>query len=278
MKKYLGLSTSLILLVFLALSLTGCERERPAPSTPKPVKGTTTPAARGVGTVAVTPTGALTKVALTSQPGAAGASAAATPVPINSPTFTPAPPKPVGAITATVPAASSAQDGQKIFIYKIEAGDTLSKIAQKFNTTTQVILSLNTLPNPDNLTVGQELKIPGDLPVDLGGARGYTVQQGDTLSKIAVKFGVTVAAIQELNKLANPNQIYPGQTLQIPGGSAPAAATPAPNATPRTYTVQQGDTLSKIATRFGVTLQALQAANNLQNPDMIYPGQTLKVP
>lgn len=100
--------------------------------------------------------------------------------------------------------------------------------------------------------------------------RTYTVQAGDTLSGIAAKFGVSTSAISGYRS-GNPNLIYPGERLTINGGSA--ASKPAA----RTYTVRAGDNLSSIAARYGTTYQALAAKNGISNPNLIYPGQVLKI-
>lgn len=100
----------------------------------------------------------------------------------------------------------------------------------------------------------------------------YTVQSGDTLSGIAAKYGTTWQHLQQLNGLANPNLIHPGQVLKVTG-TAPSK----PAAAKRTYTVQAGDNLSAIAARFGTTYQALAAKNGIANPNLIYPGQVLRI-
>lgn len=97
----------------------------------------------------------------------------------------------------------------------------------------------------------------------------YTVQSGDTLSGIAAKFGTSWQQIASDNGIPDPNVIYPGQVLAI-NGSAPAPA-------PQTYTVQSGDTLSGIAAAYGTSWQRLADINGLGNPDLIYPGQVLRV-
>ena len=115
----------------------------------------------------------------------------------------------------------------------------------------------------------------------------YTVQYGDTLSSISLRFGVSVQAIANANSIVNPNYIYAGQTLIIPDGAVPggpAKPTPPPiGPTPpvsggTVYVVQRGDTLSRIAVVHGVTVGALTQANNLSNPNLIYAGQTLVIP
>ena len=102
-----------------------------------------------------------------------------------------------------------------------------------------------------------------------------TVQWGDTLSGIAQQCGTTVAAIQS----ANPGLgwwVYAGQVLYIPSGYTSASYYPPSNGT---YVVQPGDTLGKIAARYGVSVQALLAVNpQIQNPSLIYAGQVIYLP
>jgi LysM repeat protein/tRNA A-37 threonylcarbamoyl transferase component Bud32 len=102
----------------------------------------------------------------------------------------------------------------------------------------------------------------------------YVVQRGDTMSGIAVRFMVSMAELMKLNNIADPDGLYPGQQLRIPRS---AVATPTPSQS-RTYTVRAGDTLFSIATRFGVTIAALEAANNITDPNTIYVGMELKIP
>lgn len=109
---------------------------------------------------------------------------------------------------------------------------------------------------------------PAHAPKPAG--RTYTVQAGDTLSGIAAKLGVPTSAISGYRS-GNPNLIYPGEVLKINDGNA--ARKPAG----RTYTVRAGDNLSAIASRYGTTYQALAAKNGIANPNLIYPGQVLKI-
>jgi LysM repeat protein len=89
-------------------------------------------------------------------------------------------------------------------------GDTLRKIATRFETTVDEILKINPqIKNANLIYPGDKINIP-DKPST------YTVVRGDTLGKIASRFGVTIAKLLELNpSIKNANLIYPGQVLKI---------------------------------------------------------------
>lgn len=93
----------------------------------------------------------------------------------------------------------------------------------------------------------------------------YTVQRGDTLGKIAREHDVSVAQLIESNGISNPNLIYPGQTLKIPG-------------TEEVYVVGSGDTLGRVAKKFGTSVNAIAQANSINNPNLIRVGQRLLIP
>lgn len=96
----------------------------------------------------------------------------------------------------------------------------------------------------------------------------YTVRWGDTLWALSRRFGTTVAELARLNDISNPNRIYVGQVLRVPKSDVPE----------RTYTVRRGDTLWGISRRYGTTVKALVELNRIANPDLIYPGQILRLP
>jgi LysM repeat protein len=104
----------------------------------------------------------------------------------------------------------------------------------------------------------------------------YTVRSGDTLGSIAARYGTTVSAIASANGISDPNLIFPGQVLTIPGGSAPSSGGSTATSG-STYTVQAGDTLGSIAARFATTVAALASANDISDPNLIYVGQVLSL-
>jgi LysM repeat protein len=116
----------------------------------------------------------------------------------------------------------------------------------------------------------------------------YVVQPGDTLSNIASRFNTTVGTLVQINGITNPNRIFVGQSITLPGSTTTAPATPqpttqaqptqAPANTPQTYVVQPGDNLYRISLRFGVSLADLASRNNITNYNFIFVGQVLAIP
>lgn len=95
----------------------------------------------------------------------------------------------------------------------------------------------------------------------------YIVKSGDTLWAIATAHGISLTRLLQLNpQITNANLIFPGQVIHVTG--APAVLV---------YTVVKGDTLSAIAAKYKTTYQHLAAINGIANPNLIYPGQTLKI-
>ena len=106
----------------------------------------------------------------------------------------------------------------------------------------------------------------------------YTVKSGDSMAKIAAKHGISVGALVRANpQVDDPRLIFPGQKLEIPG--QPVSPSAPPTSFSDQYRVRSGDTLSKIARAFGVSLAALVAANpQIRDPDRIKVGQIIHVP
>src|SRR6185437_4780505 len=145
--------------------------------------------------------------------------------------------------------------------YTVQSGDTLSGIAGTYGTTVSALVAANHLSNGDVIVPGQILiiAVPGAVSasstsVSSSGST-YTVQPGDTLSAIAGQVGVSLDALAAANNLAAPYLITAGESLTVPTASSDTGA---PAGT--VYSVQAGDTLSKIAGNYGVSVDALAVA------------------
>ena len=222
-----------------------------------------------------------------------------TATPTDTPTFTPTPTPTATPVT-----------------HQILPGDTLERIAGLYGTTVDLLAQQNNIVNVHQIDVGQILVIPTAVPptptptplptatpiptvtaaVDPGTVTTvtYVVQAGDSLGEIAAEFNTTVAAIVQLNGIANPSRIFPGQELQIPSasgvqtgasGSGPAATatpiptpTPLPTAVPVAHIVRFGDTLYGIAVAYGVSVVELAQLNSITNYDQLSLGQVLIIP
>ena len=127
--------------------------------------------------------------------------------------------------------------------YQIRSGDTLSAIAARNQTTVGALMRANPqIHNANLIYAGQKLNLPGSSdsfqPAPPSGGGRYTVRPGDTLWAIGARFGVSYQAIAQANGITNPNLIYAGQSLVIPGRSGtPAPPTPAPPSNPGTGSV-----------------------------------------
>ncbi len=108
--------------------------------------------------------------------------------------------------------------------------------------------------------------------------RVVIVRPGDTLSELALQYGVTVAQLRALNAIVDPNRIYPGQRLRLaappPASAKPEAAAPKPVV----HIVQWGEHLTGIAQRYGTTIGAIVKANGIANPSYLRVGQRLNIP
>ena len=150
-------------------------------------------------------------------------------------------------------------------------------------------------------------ELPPARKADRQAAFGYRVRRGDTLGGIARRFGSSVAEIQRANRLPRPDRIYIGQRLRIPqrGAGRPApqpvrraalepseTKEPARTATPSApqvasnreqprdtvHVVRKGESLHRIAQKYGTSVKVLAAANNLRRPELIHAGQRLVIP
>ncbi|MFC1960184.1 LysM peptidoglycan-binding domain-containing protein [Chloroflexota bacterium] len=149
-------------------------------------------------------------------------------------------------------------------------------------------------PTPDPTSIGiiptntPPAAAPTPVPTEEFGTGGatppggsfatYTVQPGDTLSRIATSYNTTVDALIQLNGIVNPNLIVVGQELKVPATSQPTPPVVQPPVQPQTHVVQPGENLYRISLRYGVSLEALAQANGIANVNHIYVGQVLAIP
>lgn len=173
-------------------------------------------------------------------------------------------------------------------VYTVKKGDTLYSIAQAYNIPVNEIITFNQLPST-TLSINQQLLIPlntdndttppttsptPDTPSD---TNIYTVEKGDSLWKIANKFGVTVDSIIKANNLTS-NTIQIGDQLYIPTTiDQVPEEDDNQEATVIKYTVKSGDSLYSIAKKYGISANELKSYNNL-NSNLLSIGQTLLIP
>lgn len=239
----------------------------------------------------------------------AGSAAAPTFQPPTAPTWTEtpdaaAPSAPVVGATEASP-SSLGIEGAAAGTYQVQKGDNLSKIAKKHGVSLNELMAANNLTTTSVLRQGQSLVIPATSsapavvatsgPIAVGnieaapgqsGKRGtYTVQKGDSLSKVAARYRTSVSTLQQLNNMKGTT-IRVGQKLVVPGAagasvsaapvsSAPSVAVPANGST---YKVVSGDTLGSIAKKKGVKLSALMAANPTVDSHRLQLGQNIIIP
>ncbi|NWF68757.1 MAG: LysM peptidoglycan-binding domain-containing protein [Chloroflexi bacterium] len=193
-----------------------------------------------------------------------------------------------------LPAAISAQEAtpvpgasqNNLTIHVVQRGETLFRIALRYGTTVAELAALNGITDPGSIFVGQRLLVPGSAASAPAAPQTHVVQPGETLRSIAELYGTNVEALAALNNIIDVNTIYVGQVLNI---SAPAAPTPftqntvtdqqpASNAPVLIHIVQPGETLFRIATRYGIAVNELASANGISDPSLIYAGQQLVIP
>jgi LysM repeat protein len=174
-----------------------------------------------------------------------------------------------GAAAPTAPAGTT---------YKVRRGDTLGSIASRVGTTIAALVERNGLRNANLIRVGQVLSLPGaaattSTTTPAGGARHHVVQPGDTISRVAARYGISQQQLIDANGLTG-GVIYVGQRLSL----LPAAPAPAAPSGSSTHQVTAGQTLASIAQHYGTTISAIQTANGISDPNLVVIGQTLTIP
>jgi LysM repeat protein len=200
-------------------------------------------------------------------------------------------------------------------VHYVRWGETLGGIARRYGTTVSAIMHSNYIRNRNRIYAGQRLVITcgtgyhqypygdyrygdywygdyrygdyryGDYRY---GGNVHIVRYGETLGGIAYRYGISVNSLVQANGIVNRNRIYSGQRLIIPygrygtydgyGSYSGYGSYGSYGRYGRYYIVRRGDTLSRIAYRYGVSSWAIASANNLANPNVIYTGQRLFIP
>lgn len=195
--------------------------------------------------------------------------------------------------------------------YVVKKGDTLGQIAKTYNTTVNELKSINNLSS-DLILINQKLTIADSAKSTSNktttatksssstqtssAAKTYKVVSGDSLIKIANKHSISLAELKQWNNLTS-TLIYPGDILNVSKPGSTSSNTPAPSSSGNssntngssstvvkentatstgTYTIKSGDTLSKIASTYKMSVSQLKQLNSLKS-DLIFPGQKLKV-
>lgn len=157
---------------------------------------------------------------------------------------------------------------KKSSTYTVQKGDSLYQIAIKYGTTVDEIKKLNNLTS-NSLSIGQVLKLPDKEIETTPETNVYTVQKGDSLYQIAIKYNTTVDELKKINNLTS-NALSIGQKLTIPTKETGETTT-------NNYTVQKGDSLYQIAIKYNTSVDELKKLNNLTS-NLLSIGQQLKVP
>ncbi len=174
-------------------------------------------------------------------------------------------------------------------IYEVRSGDTMWDIARAFGATVSALREANAIGRGSRIYVGQKLRIPSSAsrldgknelnrgavapPVAAADAPeektnvSYKVQYGDTLWDIARRFGTTTSYLRQINGLGRSSRITPGMTLKVTGSGGEYI----------THKVKRGETLGLIARKYRTTTAKIMAQNNIDDPDEIQIGHSLRI-
>ena len=171
-----------------------------------------------------------------------------------------------------LPGVMHAEGSSGPVIHRVQRGETLTEIAERYGVSVEQLIALNNLREGNRLYANQRLIIQPAV-ANPSNTAIYVVKRGDTLIGIARRFGTSVAAIQQANNLRG-TIIYVGQRLKIPTKSSGDT-----NKKPKTiiHIVRRGETLSAIAQRYGVTVAQIKKLNGLKNGNLIRVGQKLLI-
>ena len=172
-------------------------------------------------------------------------------------------------------------ESENTIIYTVKSGDTLTKIAKKYNTTVINIVDLNSnIKNPNLIYPGQQFTIITNTftSSSINPTSIYTVKKGDTLTKIAKKYNTTVNQLVKLNNIKNPNLIYPNQKIKIFNNFLDTSISGNHSCGKILYRIKYGDNLSMLAYKYQSSVSDIVKVNNISNPNLIYAGNVIQIP
>ena len=192
--------------------------------------------------------------------------------------------------TLKLPGSAGSGGASSAGSHTVRAGDTLATIAARYGTTVSALAKANGISNPNLIVVGRSLQIQGaarpstaapSAPSRGGGrelpGQRHTVQRGDTIAGIAARHGIAAADLIAWNGLVDGKIYATTRLVLFNPGMLPA--TGGSTSTPGgTHVVQSGQTLSSIASRYGVSASSIAKANGIDDPNRVRIGQTLTIP
>lgn len=173
----------------------------------------------------------------------------------------------------------------------VQPGETLSQIADRLGISMTRLMKLNGITNPDHVESGSKLTVPNSVSSS-GRAKGsstsstakttkVTVKDGETLSEIADRHGMSVNELVRLNDLSNADHVETGSTLRVKASAvASSGAADGPSSYRKgasEHVVQPGQNLSSIAEGYGVPMSRLVAINGLQDANHVEVGMRLRL-
>lgn len=191
--------------------------------------------------------------------------------------------------------ASFNRKGIKPRKYRLATGETISDVSQKFNIKIKALCRWNKITNPRRVRAGTLLtlyiedgpektitQMKDEIVADNTGKQFYTVRRGDNLYAISRKLGISVDKLASWNKIdiAHPI-IKPGEKLvyfRAEGENKTQSRKKPDNNHAEEYRIKKGDTITKIAKRFSVTISEILSLNKLDKSTIIKPGDVLRIP
>ncbi|MEM8564142.1 MAG: LysM peptidoglycan-binding domain-containing protein [Pseudomonadota bacterium] len=188
--------------------------------------------------------------------------------------------QPLSALLASVPASARFSYQQPDLEHRIEFGDSLSTIAQRYGTSVSKLMALNGLSN-SRIRAGKKLILPGTVSQEQKAVIAvakvpepgmYVIRRGDSLWSIARRFNISQRQLIAWNNVSPDRYLQPGRQLRVSAAGDIDSATES-----GIYVIQRGDSLWSIARRFKVSEQQLVSWNGLSPKRYLQPGQKLKI-